>query len=166
MGAASYPRNVAEKLTYLPRRSSFETVVFGGFELRVETGELWKRGVRTRLQQKPLQILEALLDKPGELVTRDELRQRLWPDGTFVDFESGLNTAMNRLRAALGDSAEAPQFIETLPRLGYRFICPVHRSFVQSETDIASASEPQTEIYSRAYVKGHAASTNSGMVAD
>ncbi|MFL6466001.1 MAG: winged helix-turn-helix domain-containing protein [Bryobacteraceae bacterium] len=101
--------------------------------------------MRRRLQQKPLQILELLSARPGELVTRDELRQRLWPDGTFVDFESGLNTAINRLRAALGDSAEAPQFIETLPRLGYRFVCPVTRTFAEVETDALSASEPQAE---------------------
>lgn len=100
---------------------------FGAFELRTHTGELWKHGIRVRLQAKPLQVLEALLERPGELVTRDELRRKLWPAGTFVDFENGLNTAINRLRAALGDSAEAPRYIETLPRLGYRFICPVAR---------------------------------------
>jgi DNA-binding winged helix-turn-helix (wHTH) protein/Tol biopolymer transport system component len=98
---------------------------FGAFELRTETGELSKHGIRVRLQIKPLQVLEALLAKPGELVTREELCGRLWPAGTFVDFESGLNTATNRLRAALNDSAESPRYIETLPRLGYRFICPV-----------------------------------------
>ena len=98
---------------------------FGVFELRPETGELWKHGIRVKLQTKPLQILEALLSAPGEVITREELFKRLWPDGTFVDFESGLNTATNRLRTALGDSADTPRYIETLPRLGYRFICPV-----------------------------------------
>ncbi|MBV9766176.1 MAG: winged helix-turn-helix domain-containing protein, partial [Acidobacteriaceae bacterium] len=98
---------------------------FGAFELRTETGELTKQGTRIRLQTKPLLVLEALLERPGELITRDELCNKLWPEGTFVDFESGLNTATNRLRSALGDSAEAPRYIETLPRLGYRFICPV-----------------------------------------
>ncbi len=91
----------------------------------METGELWKHGIRVKLQIKPLQVLQALLEKPGEMVTREELCKRLWRTGTFVDFESGLNTATNRLRSALGDSAEAPRYIETLPRLGYRFICPV-----------------------------------------
>jgi DNA-binding winged helix-turn-helix (wHTH) protein/WD40 repeat protein len=98
---------------------------FGAFELDTGTGELFKHGVRIKLQIKPLQILQTLLARPGELVTREELRSNLWPAGTFVDFESRLNTATNRLRAALGDSAESPRYIETLPRLGYRFICPV-----------------------------------------
>lgn len=98
---------------------------FGVFELRTETGELSKSGIRIRLQTRPCQVLQALLERPGQLVTREELRARLWPSGTFVDFESGLNTATNRLRSALGDSADAPRYIETLPRLGYRFVCPV-----------------------------------------
>jgi DNA-binding winged helix-turn-helix (wHTH) protein/Tol biopolymer transport system component len=98
---------------------------FGAFELQAETGELFKHGVRIRLQSKPLLILQALLVKPGELVTREVLRGELWPAGTFVDFESGLNTATNRLRAALKDSADSPRYIETVPRAGYRFICPV-----------------------------------------
>lgn len=97
---------------------------FGSFELRTETGELSKRGIRLRLQTKPLQALEALLERPGELISREELCARLWP-GTYVDFESGLNTAINRLRGALGDSAESPRYIETLPRFGYRFLSPV-----------------------------------------
>lgn len=100
---------------------------FGAFELRTETGELFQYGIRIRLQIKPLQILEALLNQPGQLVTREELRNKLWLAGTFVDFESGLNTATNRLRAALKDSADSPRYIETLPRLGYRFICPVDK---------------------------------------
>jgi DNA-binding winged helix-turn-helix (wHTH) protein/WD40 repeat protein len=98
---------------------------FGAFELRTQTGELLKHGARIRLQTKPLQLLRALLESPGELITREQLCSRLWPSGTFVDFEGGLNTAANRLRAALGDCAESPRYIETLPRLGYRFICPV-----------------------------------------
>jgi DNA-binding winged helix-turn-helix (wHTH) protein/WD40 repeat protein len=102
-----------------------EVIRFAAFQLRSDTRELYKQGTRIRLQIKPFQVLETLLERPGELVTREELRNRLWPSGTFVDFESGLNTAINRLRAALGDSAEEPRYIETLPRLGYRFICPV-----------------------------------------
>jgi len=98
---------------------------FGAFELHTASGRLFKHGARIKLQVKPLQILEILVAKPGELVTREELCGKLWPTGTFVDFESGLNTATNRLRGALGDSAEAPRYIETVPRLGYRFICPV-----------------------------------------
>src|SRR5579862_8672298 len=98
---------------------------FGMFELNMQTGELRKSGVRIRLQGKPFQILQALLERPGEVVTRDELRKRLWPADTFVDFESGLNTAANRLRLTLGDSAENPRYIQTLSRTGYRFIAAV-----------------------------------------
>jgi DNA-binding winged helix-turn-helix (wHTH) protein/Tol biopolymer transport system component len=98
---------------------------FGPFELRQDTGELRKHGVRVRIQAKPLAILRALLEEPGEVVTRNELRDHLWPADTFVDFESGLNTAANRLRFRLGDSANTPRFVETLPRVGYRFIAPV-----------------------------------------
>jgi DNA-binding winged helix-turn-helix (wHTH) protein len=99
-------------------------VRFGPFELCLDTGELRKLGIRVRLQGKPFHILSALLEEPGHVVTREELRSRLWPADTFVDFESGLNTAVNRLRVALGDSAENPIYIETLARLGYRFIAP------------------------------------------
>ena len=98
---------------------------FGTFELEVRSGELRKAGVRVGLQEQSLQVLTLLLERPGDLVTRDELRQRLWPNGTFVDFERGLNAAIKRLRDTLGDSAESPRFIETLHRRGYRFIAPV-----------------------------------------
>src|SRR6266511_5084136 len=100
-------------------------VRFGVFELDARTGELRKHGVKVRLQGKPFQLLHALLERPGEIVTRDELRERLWTSDVFVDFEAGLNTAANRLRIVLGDSAESPRYIETLSRLGYRFIAPV-----------------------------------------
>jgi DNA-binding winged helix-turn-helix (wHTH) protein/WD40 repeat protein len=98
---------------------------FGVFELEPRTGELRKHGVKLRLQGKPLQILQMLLESPGQVVTREELRQRLWLSDVFVDFDSGLNTAANRLRLALGDSADRPRYIETLARTGYRFIAPV-----------------------------------------
>ncbi len=97
------------------------------------------------MQAKPVQVLETLLAKPGELVTREELFQKLWPAGTFVDFENGLNTATNRLRVALNDSAEAPRYIETLPRLGYRFICPVIRVDANDAGETASDGEVQIE---------------------
>ena len=95
---------------------------FGVFELDSRAGELRKKGVKIKLQDQPLQVLVMLLEHPGEIVTREELQRKLWPADTFVDFEHGLNKAMNRLRAALGDSSENPRFIETLPRKGYRFI--------------------------------------------
>src|ERR1051326_8975328 len=99
-------------------------VQFGTFELNRRVGELRKHGTRIRLQPKPMHLLCALLDRPGEIVTREELKARLWPDDTFVDFESGLNTAVNRLRIALGESADHPRYIETEARTGYRFVAP------------------------------------------
>ena len=102
-------------------------VRFGAFQLDLRTGELRKAGVRINLPDQPFQVLKTLLDRPGDLVTREELRQRLWPAETFVDFEHGLNAAVRRLRDALGDSADVPRFVETLPRRGYRFIAPVVR---------------------------------------
>jgi TolB-like protein/DNA-binding winged helix-turn-helix (wHTH) protein/Tfp pilus assembly protein PilF len=107
------------------RELSPRIVRFGVFELDRLAGELRKDGLRVRLQGQPLYVLDALLAEPGEPVTRDALRQRLWPDDTFVDFDNGLNRAINRLRAALGDDADNPRFIETLERRGYRFIAPV-----------------------------------------
>ncbi len=98
---------------------------FESFSLDSRTGELIHRGARTPLREQPLQLLLVLLEHPGDLVTREQLVKRLWPAGTFVDFDRGLNKAINHLREALGDSAEHPQFIETFPRRGYRFIAPV-----------------------------------------
>ena len=103
-------------------------VRFGAFELDRRSGELRKAGVRIHLQEQAFRILTSLLERPGDLVTRRELRQRLWPEGTFVDFEHGLNAVIHRLRGALGDSAASPRFIETVPRRGYRFIAPIDRT--------------------------------------
>lgn len=100
---------------------------FGAFEFSLKTGELRKGGIRIKLPDQSAEILAALLERPGELVMRDELREKLWPADTFVDFDHGLNNATNRLREALGDSAEEPRFVETLPRRGYRFIAPLER---------------------------------------
>ena len=100
---------------------------FGVFELDARSGELRRSGVLLNLQDQPLKVLECLLERPGELVTREALRQRLWPGDTFVDFEQGVNAAVKRLRETLADSAESPRFVETLPRRGYRFIAPVER---------------------------------------
>jgi Tol biopolymer transport system component/DNA-binding winged helix-turn-helix (wHTH) protein len=109
----------------MPESSAVSVVRFDVFELNVRTGELWKAGDKISLPDQPLTALTALLEHPGELVTREELRQRLWPSDTFVDFEHGLNAVVKRLRDVLGDSAEAPRFIETIPRRGYRFVAPV-----------------------------------------
>src|SRR5712692_6716474 len=95
---------------------------FGDFDADFRTQELREQGARVKLPQQSFQILQMLLERPGELVSRDELRQALWPADTFVDFDHGLNNSIKRIRDALGDSAESPRYIETLPRLGYRFI--------------------------------------------
>ena len=98
---------------------------FGAFEADERTGELRKQGRRLAVQGQPLQVLLMLLRRPGDLVTRTEIQQALWSDGTFVDFDHGLNTAINKIREALGDSAASPFFVETLAKRGYRFIIPV-----------------------------------------
>lgn len=100
---------------------------FGIFEVDCATGELRRNGVRVKLHSQPLQVLLMLLDRPGEMLTREEICRGLWPDGTFVDYEHGVNSAVNRLREALGDRAGNPRFIETLARRGYRFLVPVER---------------------------------------
>src|SRR5262245_8574388 len=118
---------------------------FGVYEVDFRAGELLKNNRRIRLQDQPLRVLAMLLEKAGDVVTRHELRQKLWPDDTFVDFDHGLNNAINRLREALNDSAERPRFIETLPRRGYRFIAPVtaDRAAVDGRGP-GSASSPAT----------------------
>src|SRR5882762_490204 len=102
--------------------SHTQPVRFGSFELDLRAGELRRQGVKLKLQEQPFQILAMLLEQPGQVVTREELRSRLWPVDTFVDFDHSLNKAINKLREALGDSAETPRFIETLAKRGYRFI--------------------------------------------
>jgi len=105
-------------------------VRFGVFEADLSSGELRKHDLRIKLQDQPFQILAMLLEHPGEVLTREELHRKLWPRDTFVDFDHGLNNAINRLRDALNDSAEVPRFIETLPRRGYRFICQVESELI------------------------------------
>jgi len=105
--------------------SSKRILRFGVFELDTHAGELFKHGIRIKIQDQPFQVLLMLLDRSGEVVTREELRQRLWTEQTFVDFDHSLNIAVNKLRDCLGDSAENPRFVETLPRRGYRFLVPV-----------------------------------------
>jgi len=111
-----------------PQDSSAGKIVrFGVFVADLAAGGLRKNGVRIRLQEQPFQILAYLLERPGEVVTREQLRQKLWPADTFVDFDHSLNTAVNKLREALGDSASSPRYVETLARRGYRFLAPVER---------------------------------------
>jgi len=108
--------------TSSPLRAIFR---FGAYEIDSRTGELRKNGMRIRCQEQPIQVLVALLERPGELLTREELRQRVWPEDTFVDFDHALNTAVKKIRAALNDEADSPRYLETVPRRGYRFIAPV-----------------------------------------
>ena len=114
-----------------------QSVRFGVFEVDLESGELRKHGIKIKLQQKPFQILALLMERPGEVVTREDLQQRLWPSDVFVDFESGLNNAVKKLRAALGDSAETPRFIETVAGRGYRFL-----AIPQTTQNVADVSPP------------------------
>lgn len=130
-------------------------VRFGSFAVDLRSGELHKEGVKIKLQEQPFRLLSLLLEHPGEVVTRDELRQRLWPEDTFGAFDDGLNTAIKKLRDALGDSAEKPRLIETLPRHGYRFILPVTtmgtepaREFSTQPTNAASPVLPHTPLRS------------------
>src|SRR5262245_8882941 len=106
---------------------------FGLYEVDLRTGELRKQGLKIRLQEKPFQILSILLERRGDVVTRKELRERLWPEDTFVDFDNSLNTAMSKLREALGESAGSPRYVETLTRRGYRFIAPVELQEPEAE---------------------------------
>ena len=108
-----------------PGNRSGRIARFGVFELDLAAGELRKNGAKLRLQDQPFQVLALLLERAGDVVTREELRQKLWPADTFVDFDHSLNTAVNKLRETLGDSASSPRYIETLARRGYRFIAPV-----------------------------------------
>src|SRR5215472_15409265 len=118
--------------------TSPEVARFGQFEANLRSRELRRDGVSVRLPDQSFEVLAMLLERPGELVAREEIRKRLWSDDTFVDFDHGLNNAVNRLRDALGDSAESPRFVETLPRRGYRFIGTVDGPPQRSENVIES----------------------------
>jgi cholera toxin transcriptional activator len=125
-------------------RSAGKTVRFGVFEVDLVSGELRKNGTLIRLQEQPFQILALLLERPGELVTRDDLRSKLWSADTFVDFDHSLNTAVNKLREALGDVASNPRFVQTVARRGYRFIAPVQESIKPGATPPENASAANT----------------------
>ncbi|MGA3371990.1 MAG: transcriptional regulator [Terracidiphilus sp.] len=134
---------------------------FGVFEADSATGELRRQGIRIKLNAQPFQVLLMLLERPGQLLTREEISRELWPDGTFVDYEHGVNSAVNRIREALGDTAGNPRFVETLARRGYRFVAPVERIALGEAPSLpASApslppeqtaipSEPETKLRSR-----------------
>ena len=126
---------------------------FGVFEVDLRAGELRRNGSRLRLQEQPFQVLALLLETPGEIVSREALRKRLWPADTFVDFDHSLNAAIKRLRDALGDSAENPHFVETVARRGYRFVAPVNGGStiasepVETKTSQFSPAPKPTKYY-------------------
>jgi len=125
---------------------------FGVFEADAATGELRRRGLRVKLNAQPFQLLLMLIERPGELLTRDQITRELWTDGTFVDYDHGVNSAINRIREALGDSAGNPRFVETLARRGYRFVAPVERIVpqiaVEDPTPDPAPAEPAADIAS------------------
>ena len=136
------------------RIEASDICTFGVFELNVRSGELRKRGIRVAVQDQPLRILMSLLERPGEIIGRQELCARLWPDGTFVDFEHSLNAAVRRLRLTLGDEAEVPRFVETIHKRGYRFIAmnevfpgpAVHRDRPASPATIAHLARVRARL--------------------
>jgi cholera toxin transcriptional activator len=126
-------------------QSNNRVVRFGVFEVDLSAGELRKNGVKLRLQGQPFQVLTLLLERSGEVVTREELQQKLWPSDTFVDFDHSLNTAINKVREALGDSASSPRYVETLARRGYRFIAPVQRESNAATVPAAQIPAPASD---------------------
>lgn len=124
-----------------------ESVVrFHDFQVNLETGEVWKAGVRLKLQDQPFKVLAALLQRPGQIVTREELGQLIWPETSFGDLDHAINLAMAKLRATLGDSADVPHLIETLPRRGYRFIAALENLGAEVEKPSAAAFR-QTAVW-------------------
>jgi DNA-binding winged helix-turn-helix (wHTH) protein len=128
------------------------TFRFGRYTVNFRTGEISTNATRLRLQEKSLRVLAALMERPGELVTREELHKRLWPDATFVDFETGLNTAVKKLRAALADEGESPNYIETIPRRGYRFTVPVE---IVAEAETSSEARRNAPVPAAPVIPSH-----------
>jgi len=127
-----------------PTSHAGQILRFGVFEADLAAGELRKNGVKIRLQEQPFQILAFLLGRPGQVVTRQDLRDKLWSNDTFVDFDHSLNTAINKLREALGDSASSPRFVETVASRGYRFLAPVEQ--VRPTTESVATAAPTLNI--------------------
>src|ERR1700676_5491167 len=130
-----------QRLDVATSAQSSSRLRFDDFEVNLCSGEVWKHGIRVRLQDQPFQVLRVLLERPQQIVTRDELKQALWPADTFVDFDDGLNTAVKKLRELLGDSSERPRYIETIPRRGYRFV----GSIALPSPVVARASAPSSQ---------------------
>src|SRR5262249_53147891 len=132
--------------------SNAHRVQFGLFEVDLQSAELRKNGAKVKLQEQPLKVLQVLLENPGQIVSREQLRQRVWPANTFVEFDQGLYSAMARLRDALGDTSNSPRFIETVARRGYRFIAPVtiasspRHTLGSNEADQASRRRSRLDV--------------------
>ena len=152
---------VSSWVPYMEPLRHTSVVRFGTYEISLHSGELRKAGVRIRVQQQPLRLLEILLEHPGEVVTREELRSRIWPNESFGDFDQAVNVAIAKLRVALGDSADNPRYIETLPRRGYRFIAgvavvnrPTNKLELMPEVGSSEAEErAQIEVTAKAAPK-------------
>ncbi len=125
---------------------------FGVFEADATTGELRRQGLRVRIHSQPFQVLVLLLERQGEIVTREEISRELWPDGTFVDYEHGVNSAVNRVRDALGDKAASPRFVETLARRGYRFVAPVERLGSGEPDEPTPRAQPLEPVEQRGFL--------------
>ena len=121
---------------------------FGPFEADVQAGELRREGAKVSLQEQPFQVLSALLEKPGEVVRREDLRQQVWPEDTFVEFDHALNTAVKKIRIALGDCANSPEYVETIPKRGYRFLVPVE-VFENSTSNTLEPAVPGPRAWTR-----------------
>ena len=128
---------------------------FGTFEADAVAGELRRQGIRIKLNAQPFQVLLMLLERPGEVLSREEIARALWSDGTFVDYDHGVNSAVNRIRDALGDTASNPRYVETLARRGYRFVAPVETVSAPSEVPFLPESEPEMESTQASFLGGN-----------
>lgn len=158
-----FSEKIVDKLYLCPSISDMPSahkscVRFGSFEIDAHARVLRRHGVKIRLQEQPFEVLLALLESPGEVVTREQLRQRLWPLGTFVEFDHALNTAVKKIRAALCDDAAVPRYIETIPRRGYRFLAPIDTS---NSTNTQSNAESAVE---RAFSRVRGRSLRSALI--
>ena len=138
---------MADKAELSPAR----VLRFGVFQVNLAARELRKHGVRIRLPGQPFCVLSILLERPGQVVSRDEMRDKLWDSATFVDYERSLNSAIRKLRAVLGDSQESPRYIETVPRLGYRFIAPVEEVSSSIESPLLEQTRNEHRLKSQRF---------------
>src|SRR5690349_4620615 len=144
--------------------STSKIVQFGVFELDLQRVELRKQGVKVKLQEQPLKVLRVLLENPGQIVSRDELRGRVWSANTFVEFDQGLYSAMARLRDVLGDSSDSPRFIETVAKRGYRFIAPVSPPVSPIPVEVTRPTKPDQQDFRRHSLRRWISSMLAGLL--